>query len=74
MLEKNVRLSAAKALKLAADQADIEFADLQAVDLTLESKGLYDIRFRDEWMCYTCYIDSLTGEIRGFFTEPLEIV
>lgn len=74
MLEKNVRLSVAKALELAADQAGLELADLQAVDLILDPEGLYDISFRDEWICYSCYIDYMTGEIRGVFTEPLEIV
>ena len=74
MLEKNVRLSAAKALELASNQAGIELANMQAIDLIIDPEGLYDISFRDEWICYSCYIDYLTGEVRGFFTDPLEIV
>lgn len=53
---------------------DVSIANMQAVDLILEPEGLYDISFRDEWICYSCYIDYLTGEVRGFFTDPLEIV
>ena len=73
MKEKTVRLSAARALELAADQAGIELANLQAVDLNVDPEGLYDIGFQDDWMKYICYIDCLTGEVRGFFTEPLDI-
>ncbi|MBR3020112.1 MAG: hypothetical protein IKH57_24100 [Clostridia bacterium] len=74
MKEKTVRLSAARALELAADQAGVELAGLQTVDLNIDSDGLYDIGFQDEWMRYSCYVDYLTGEVRGFFTEPLDLV
>lgn len=74
MKEKTVRLSAARALELAADQAGIELADLQTVDLNVDSDGLYDIGFQDDCMRYRCYVDNLTGEVRGFFTEPLELM
>lgn len=73
MKEKTVRLSAARALELAADQAGIELAGLQTVDLNMDSEGLYDIGFQDDWMRYICYVDFLTGEVRGFFTEPLDL-
>ena len=66
MRKKTVRLSAARALELAADQAGIELAGLQTVDLNIDSDGLYDIGFQDEWMRYSCYVDYLTGEVRGF--------
>ncbi len=72
MKEKTVRLSASRALKLAADLAGIELADLQQVDLNIDSEGLYNISFQDDWMRYSFYIDYRTGEVRGFFTEPIE--
>ena len=74
MKKMTVRLSAARALELAADQAGVELAGLQTVDLNIGSDGLYDIGFQDEWMRYSCYVDYLTGEVRGFFTEPLDLV
>ena len=73
MRKKTVRLSAARALELTADQAGIELAGLRAVDLNVDPEGLYDIGFQDDWMKYICYIDCLTGEVRGFISEPLDI-
>ena len=74
MKKMTARLSAARALELAADQAGVELAGLQTVDLNIDSDGLYDISFQDEWIRYSCYVDYLTGEVRGFFTEPLDLV
>ncbi len=74
MKEKTVRLSAARALELAADQAGIRLADLRTVDMNIDSEGLYAIGFQDDWMRYSCYVDDLTGEVCGFFTEPLDPV
>ena len=47
MKEMTVRLSAARALELAADQAGVELAGLQTVDLNIDSDGLFYIGFQD---------------------------
>ena len=70
MSKTNLRLSAAFALELAAEQAGIELADVKNVDLDLAPDGTYCVAFHDTWMSYICYIDCVTGEIRGFFSEP----
>ncbi len=66
-----LRLSAVTALELAAEQAEVELSDVKNVDLNVDSDGLYRIAFWDDWMSYICYIDCASGEIRGFFSEPL---
>ncbi len=73
MKEKTVRLSAARALELAADQAGVDLTELKTVDVNIDPEGLYIIGFQDNWMRYICYVDYLAGDIRGFFSEPLDL-
>ena len=74
MRKTSLRLSAAVALELAAEQAGIELAEVKNVDLNLISDGFYCVAFHGTWMSYICCIDCVTGEIRGFFSEPLDEV
>lgn len=72
MKKISMRLSAVIALELAAEQAGIELADVQNVDLKVDPSGFYCITFLDNWMNYVCYIDTCTGEVCGFLSEPLD--
>ncbi len=72
MKETTIRFSAVTALELAAEQAGIELSDVKNVDLNVDPDGLYHIAFWGSWMSYVCYIDCASGEIRGFFSEPLD--
>ncbi len=67
------RISAATAMSIAAGQAEVKLSAVKNVDLNTDPDGLYYITFQGDWMNYTCYIDYVTGEIRGFFSEPLDL-
>ncbi len=72
MSKTYLRLSAAVALELAAEQAGVELSDIKNVDLNVDPDGLYRVTFWGDWMSYFCFIDCASGEIRGFFSEPLD--
>lgn len=72
MSKTYLRLSAAVALELAAEQAGVELSDIKNVDLNVDPDGLYRVTFWGDWMSYFCFIDCASGEIRVFFSELLD--
>ncbi len=72
MDKKITRFSAVRALECAAEEAGVSLPALKTADISIDPDGLYRIAFLDDWMAYQCYIDCVTGEVRGFYSEPLE--
>ena len=70
MREKIVRLPAARALEYTAKEAGVKTAEMQSVIINVEPDGFFRITFHDEWMSYLCYVDYISGEVQGFFSEP----
>ena len=66
----NMKLSADKALEIARQYAKLEPAELEYMTV-LRQDGLYEIALRSAFMQYEVYVDAASGEVPGFFSEPV---
>lgn len=65
---------AAKEAVLAYNQIRREDAEFTSCKLEQDAQGdLYHITFNASMLCYECYVDAKTLEVRGVFSAPTEI-
>lgn len=69
MSDRPIRISARKAIILAAEHANITPQELNNLSLSLD-EGLYSVYFCGLGKSYSYTIDATTGEIVLFSVEP----
>ena len=72
MMKINDRISSAEAMELALRETGLKAEDLRAQTDIQETDDLFELRFFSEWMEYTVYVDTCSGEVVGCLGEPVE--
>lgn len=70
MSDKPIRISARKAMIIAAEHAGVAPRELSSLSLTCDD-GLYSVDFFGRRKAYSYTIDAATGEIGHFSAEPV---
>lgn len=70
MKNNNIIINAAEALKAVLNELHLNSDDVEFYDVKLED-SLYEMVVYTTGMRYDCYVDTETGEVVGFSSEPM---
>ena len=70
MKNNNIIINAAEALKAVLNELHLNSDDVEFYDVKVED-SLYEMVVYTTGMRYDCYVDTETGEVVGFSSEPM---